>query len=103
MNFPKYSLYSATKAATDSLTRTWAKELAAKYRCTVNGILVGPTATPDAPDSVTRNGAKAMTTAEKRLGTMDDIAEIVAFVASEGSRWVNGDLISANGGIFIQS
>jgi 3-oxoacyl-[acyl-carrier protein] reductase len=69
----------------------------------VNGVIVGPTATPDAPDSPEREGAKAMTTAEKRLGTMDDVAEVVAFLASEGSRWVNGDHIGANGGIYIQS
>ncbi|KAF2093806.1 NAD(P)-binding protein [Rhizodiscina lignyota] len=102
-NFPGYSLYSASKAGVDSLTRTWAKELAIKYHCTVNSVLVGPTATPDAPVSESRRGAMNMATAEKRLGNMEDVAEIVAWIASEGSRWVNGDTIGANGGIVIQS
>ena len=66
-------------------------------------MIVGPTATPDAPDSSARDAAKAMTTAERRLGAMDDVAEVVGFLASEGSRWVNGDHIGCNGGIYIQS
>ena len=87
LNFPGYSLYSASKAGIDSLNRTWAKELAIKYHCTVNAVLVGATATPDAPDSPARQGVKDMATAEKRLGTMEDVAEIVTWLASEGSRW----------------
>lgn len=69
----------------------------------MNGVIVGPTATPDAPDSPARDAAKAMMTAERRLGAMDDVAEVVAFLASEGSRWINGDHIGANGGIYIAS
>lgn len=71
----------------DSLTRTWAKELGVKYHCTVNGVLVGPTATPDAPDSEARETVKKQATAAHRLGTMEDVAEIVAWLACEGSRW----------------
>lgn len=41
---------------------------------------------------------KSLPTAEKRLGTVDDIAQIAAFLAEEGSRWVNGSTISATGG-----
>lgn len=37
-------------------------------------------------------------TAEKRLGTTDDIAQIAAFIAEDGSRWINGDTFSATGG-----
>jgi 3-oxoacyl-[acyl-carrier protein] reductase len=50
-------------------------------------VLVGPTATPDAPDNSARDAAKNMATAEKRLGSMDDVAEVVGWLAGEGSRW----------------
>lgn len=103
-NYPNYQLYAASKGALDSLTRSWAKEIPLKYGgCTVNSVIVGPTATADAPDSPARQGAKALMTVEKRLGRMDDVAEVVGFLASEGSRWVNGDHIGANGGIYVQS
>jgi 3-oxoacyl-[acyl-carrier protein] reductase len=87
INFPGYGLYSASKGALDALTRTWAKEVAIKYHCTVNGVLVGPTATPDAPDSEARRGATEMMTAEKRFGTMQDVSDVVCWLASESSRW----------------
>lgn len=38
------------------------------------------------------------TPAEPRLGTVDDIAQIVAFLCEEGSRWVTGSVVCANGG-----
>ena len=36
---------------------------------------------------------------EKRLGQPDDIAQVCGFLAEESSRWVNGDTISATGGM----
>lgn len=87
INIPGFSLYSASKSALDSLTRTWAKEIALKHHCTVNGVLVGPTDAPDAPQSAARNRAREMPTAEKRLGTMEDVCEVVCWLASESSRW----------------
>ncbi len=41
---------------------------------------------------------KKLTPIENRLGTFDDIAQIVAWLASEESRWVTGQAISASGG-----
>ena len=41
---------------------------------------------------------KTLPTAEKRLGTVDDIAQIAGFLAEEGSRWLNGEVVSATGG-----
>ncbi|MEY9886591.1 NAD(P)-dependent dehydrogenase (short-subunit alcohol dehydrogenase family) [Catenulispora sp. MAP12-49] len=35
----------------------------------------------------------------ERLGTPDDIAESVAFLAGDGGRWINGQVLYANGGI----
>ena len=41
---------------------------------------------------------KAMTPLEHRIGTVDDIAQVVAWLAEEGSRWVTGQVIAAAGG-----
>ncbi|PYH93978.1 NAD(P)-binding protein [Aspergillus ellipticus CBS 707.79] len=101
LNFPGYGIYSASKASLESLTRTWARELGVKYHLTCNAVLVGPTATPDAPDSAARAAAKSLATAEKTLGTPEDVAEVVAWLSGEGSRWVNGDLIGSHGGAFM--
>lgn len=101
INSPGLALYSASKAALESLTRTWARELAADYHLTSNAVLVGTTDTPDAPVSESRSATAKLATAEHRLGTTNDVAEVVAWLAGEGSRWVNGDLIGANGGTFM--
>ncbi len=50
----------------------------------------------DVISSVRQNYAKI--TPFGRTGTPDDIAQIVAFLASEGSRWVTGSTVSASGG-----
>jgi 3-oxoacyl-[acyl-carrier protein] reductase len=39
------------------------------------------------------------TPAAPRIGTMDDIAQIVAFMSEEGSRWSTGSTVNANGGL----
>lgn len=41
---------------------------------------------------------KVNTPIEKRLGTVDDVAKVVAWLAGEESRWITGQLISASGG-----
>jgi NAD(P)-dependent dehydrogenase (short-subunit alcohol dehydrogenase family) len=41
----------------------------------------------------------SMTRAEQRTGTVDDIADVALFLASEKSRWVTGQWISVSGGI----
>ena len=42
-----------------------------------------------------------MTPAEARTGMPDDVAQVVAFLASEGARWVTGSSVSANGGFTV--
>jgi 3-oxoacyl-[acyl-carrier protein] reductase len=41
---------------------------------------------------------KKQTPIQNRLGSVDDVAQIVAWLASEESRWVTGQVISASGG-----
>ena len=50
-------------------------------------------------DEETLNRLKNTATAEKRLGTVEEVSHLVAFLAEDRSRWVNGDTISASGGV----
>jgi 3-oxoacyl-[acyl-carrier protein] reductase len=53
---------------------------------------------PEEQKAILREESGKMTAAAPRTGTPDDIAQIVAFLASEGARWVTGSTVSANGG-----
>jgi 3-oxoacyl-[acyl-carrier protein] reductase len=96
---PTYSAYAATKGAVDAMTLILAKELRGRD-ITVNAVAPGPTATPlfldGKPQSVIDHMA-GMPPLE-RLGTPADIADVVAFLAGP-ARWVNGQILYANGGI----
>ncbi|KAK1455614.1 3-oxoacyl-(acyl-carrier-protein) reductase [Colletotrichum melonis] len=105
---PVALVYSGCKSAIESMTRVWADACGTRpgmERTTVNSVAVGITQTelasqmPDTPEI--RQFLEAKKTAcsvEKRLGRVDDIAEIVGFLSSEKSRWVSGNVICANGG-----
>lgn len=43
----------------------------------------------------------AETPAAPRVGTVDDVAQVVAFLCEEGSRWVTGSVTCANGGAVL--
>jgi 3-oxoacyl-[acyl-carrier protein] reductase len=106
---PTRTVYAISKAALESLTQQWAVELPKQYNCTVNAVRVGATVTEastasaQAGDDPAREKARArvieQTSAGARLGEIDDIAQVVAWLASEGSRWVNGQTLNANGGV----
>jgi 3-oxoacyl-[acyl-carrier protein] reductase len=97
---PGLAAYSGSKAAVDAFTRVWATELAPR-RITVNAVLPGMIDT----DLITEGmGDAAKVRAAKhhpwgRIGQPDDMADVVAFLASDDARWVNGQSIVANGGI----
>ncbi len=96
---PGYTIYAGTKAPVEEYTRMLARELADK-RITVNNIGPGPVDTPffhgaETPQSVAY--ATALST-ERRLGRVEDITPIVAFLASADSQWVNGQSLWINGG-----
>jgi 3-oxoacyl-[acyl-carrier protein] reductase len=98
-HFPNYAPYAATKAAVEAIAPILAKELAGK-NITVNTVAPGPTATDlflDGKDEATIARLAGMNPMN-RLGTPDDIAEVVAFLAGP-ARWVNGQTIFANGGV----
>lgn len=97
--FPTYGGYVASKAAVEAMTLVLARELRGKD-ITVNTVAPGPTATPlflDGKDEATVQNL-AMASPLERLGTPDDIAESVAFLAGP-ARWINGQVLYANGGL----
>jgi 3-oxoacyl-[acyl-carrier protein] reductase len=97
---PGLAAYAGSKAAVDCFTRVWATELAPR-RITVNSIQPGMVDT----DLITDNmGEEVKQVAARhhplgRIGQPDDLADVVAFLAGPDSRWVNGQIIIANGGI----
>lgn len=97
---PGYTAYAATKAAVEAMTFILAHELRGRD-ITVNAIAPGPTATDmflEGKDDETLQRFASSAPLE-RLGTPDDIAPTVAFLASPAGHWVNGQTIRVNGGI----
>ncbi|MFD9506262.1 SDR family oxidoreductase [Streptomyces mirabilis] len=97
---PGYSAYAATKGAVEAMTLIVARELRGRD-VTVNAVAPGPTATAlflDGKDEETIARMAAQPPLE-RLGTPRDIAEVVSFLAGPAGRWVNGQVLRANGGI----
>lgn len=95
---PKFSNYVSAKGAQLGLTRSWAMELA-PWQITVN--LVAPGWIPTerhAGDSQESKDAYAAAVPMKRMGEPDDVAEAVAFLASEGARFITGQKLAVNGG-----
>ena len=100
MLLPTYGAYVATKGAVEQLTRSLAKELGDR-QITVNVISPGPTDTELFTVGKTAEQIQRFTqmTALGRLGKVEDIAEVTAFVCSEQARWITGQNIRVNGGI----
>ncbi len=97
--FPTYGAYVASKAAVESMTMILARELRGKD-ITVNAVAPGPTATPlflDGKDEQTIDNLSKAAPLE-RLGTPEDIADTVTYLATSG-RWINGQVIFSNGGL----
>ena len=97
--FPGYGVYNASKGAVEAVTMILARELRGRD-ITVNTVAPGPTATAlflDGKDEATIEHLAKQPPLE-RLGRPEDIAEVVAFLAGP-ARWVNGQVLRANGGI----
>jgi len=96
---PGLSAYAASKAAVDTLTRILAKELRGRD-VTVNAVAPGPTATATFLSSTPAEEQEQLAALPPlgRLGSPGDIAAIVSFLVGPTGRWVNGQVIYANGG-----
>lgn len=96
---PGYAGYAGTKAPVEEYTRMLAKEIGARG-ITVNSVAPGPVDTPFFHGQETEQSAAfaARLAVEGRLGTVDDIAPLVAFLAGPQAQWVNGQTLWVNGG-----
>jgi len=96
---PGTSIYAASKAAVSVLTHAFAKELGSRG-ITVNAVapsMVTTDMTAATPEA--RRQHVIASTPGGRIGDPADIADIVAFLASDDSRWITGRTLLTDGGL----
>jgi len=101
MGNPGQANYSASKAGLIGLTKTTAKELASR-NITCNAIapgLIKSKMTDVLPEKVKESYLNSIPL--KRFGTPEDVANVVGFLASEDSNYVNGQVIHIDGGLVM--
>jgi 3-oxoacyl-[acyl-carrier protein] reductase len=98
--YPTMAAYAPAKAGLEALSRLLAVDLGDR-KITVNSVTPGATATDmnTAARDPVASRAVAETIALGRVGQPDDIAKVVAFLASEEGGWVTGQQIDASGGL----
>jgi 3-oxoacyl-[acyl-carrier protein] reductase len=104
---PRQSAYSASKAGIIGFTRSVAKDVA-RDGITVNAVCPGATATSRAQSSARRSASdipeelarRAAAIPVGRLGTAEDVAELVAFLAGDAASFITGQAYSVDGGVF---
>jgi 3-oxoacyl-[acyl-carrier protein] reductase len=100
LKLPGYAIYNATKAAVESFTHVFAKELRGR-NITVNAVAPGPVATElflhGKSEEQIQQFAKMPPL--QRLGQPEDIANVVSFLVGPDAGWVNGQILRANGGL----
>ncbi|WP_095589083.1 SDR family NAD(P)-dependent oxidoreductase [Actibacterium ureilyticum] len=91
------AIYGASKAALDLWTRAMAKELGPRG-IRVNAVAPGAINTPEAPRSDELTEKFVELTALGRIGTPDDIARAVRFLASDQAAFITGEVLTVSGG-----
>ena len=91
--------YAASKAGLIGLTRALARELAPRS-ITANVVAPGPIAT-DMTAGLTDEQRDRMTTAVplQRMGTPEEVAAVIAFLASDAAAYVTGAVVPVDGGL----
>ena len=95
--------YAMTKGAVNVMSQTLANALGARG-ITVNAVAPGPTDTDMTAflrDNPEVQAATASATALGRVGQPADIADAVAFLASDDARWITGQLLDVTGGMWL--
>jgi len=100
LGLPGYATYAATKAAVETLTNIFAKEMRGRD-ITINAVAPGPTATDLFFEGKTQEQIDRLSKAAplERLGTPEDIAGVVSFLVGPDGGWINGQTLRANGGM----
>ncbi len=96
---PSIPAYAATKGALDTLVKHWAATLGPRG-IRVNAVAPGVIET-DMSNFTKTEGGRGLTLsmqALKRIGQPSDVADVIAFVASDGARWITGASIPVDGG-----
>lgn len=99
------AVYAAAKAGVIGFTKSIARENA-RYGITANVIAPGPIDTPMLREAVQQGGDKLLeamkhSTLLRRLGTPDEVAAAVVFLASDGAAFITGETIGVSGGMGI--
>ncbi|KAK5048482.1 hypothetical protein LTR84_005572 [Exophiala bonariae] len=95
-----YTLYCATKGAIDQMVRVMSKDLQAKKGIRVNAVAPGPTGTELFFEGKSEQVLKmiASLNPNNRIGTPEEVADAIVFLAGDGAKWVSGQTIRVNGG-----
>jgi 3-oxoacyl-[acyl-carrier protein] reductase len=98
-NFPSYGPYIASKAGVEGLVHVLANELRGRT-VSVNVVAPGPVATELFLTGKSEEQIAELTKMPplERLGTPEDIANVVSFLAGPNGGWINGQVLRANGG-----
>ncbi len=94
--------YSASKGAVNALTQGMARQLS-PWKITVNAVCPGTTATPMSAKGFTPEAMERLMPRILlgRLGTPEDQAAAVAFLASDDAAWITGLMLDVNGGMYM--
>src|SRR5467141_4790680 len=99
---PSILAYASTKGALETLVKHWAAILGARG-IRVNAVAPGVIDTDMSNFTKTEAGREITLgmQALKRIGKPEDVADVVAFVASDGARWITGASIPVDGGLML--
>jgi 3-oxoacyl-[acyl-carrier protein] reductase len=99
-SFPGYGAYIASKAGVEGLVKVLANELRGR-NIAVNAVAPGPVGTDLFFEGKSEEQIQSIANMApfERLGQPEEIADVVSFLAGPQGRWINGQVLRANGGM----